>query len=85
MTESYDALADLLESMERFLKRLDIYTKIPPSPALDEIVIKILVGLLSTLALATNEVKQGRTSQSTLIDVLRYSIQRREVHEKTYR
>lgn len=62
MTESYDALIELLESIERFLRRLDIYTKIPPSSALDEIVVKILVELLSTLGLATNEVKQGRTS-----------------------
>lgn len=85
MTESYDALINLLESIEHFLKRLDIYTKIPPSSALDEIVVKILVELLSTLALATNEVKQGRTSQSILAEVLRYLVQHREIREKTHR
>ncbi|KAH9990933.1 hypothetical protein BJV77DRAFT_566061 [Russula vinacea] len=55
-----DALVDLLESMEQFLKRLDIYTKVPPTPALTEIVVKIIVELLSTLALATKQIRQGR-------------------------
>jgi len=64
MTESYNALLDLLESIDHFLKRLDIYTRIPPTPAMDEIVVKILVELVSTLALATKEFKQGRPSQS---------------------
>ena len=60
---SYGALVDLLESIEHFLKRLSIYTNIPPTPAMDEIVVKIMVELLSTLALATKEVKQGRSSE----------------------
>jgi len=61
---SFDALVDLLESIEYFLKRLDIYTRIPATPAMDEIVVKILVELLTTLALATRELKQGRSSES---------------------
>jgi hypothetical protein len=38
----------------------------PHSLALDEIVIKIMVELLSTLALATRELKQGRSSEFVL-------------------
>jgi hypothetical protein len=53
----------LLESIENFLKRLDIYTKIPPTPAMDEILVKIMVELISTFALATAELKQGRPSE----------------------
>ena len=64
MIASYDAIADLFESIEHFLKRLDIYTKIPTTPALDEILVKIMVELISTLALATAELKQGRPSES---------------------
>ncbi|KAH8992857.1 hypothetical protein EDB86DRAFT_1424300 [Lactarius hatsudake] len=60
VSASYDALVDLFESTENFLRRLDIYTKIPPTTAMTEIVVKILVELLSTLALATQQVKQGR-------------------------
>ncbi len=52
----------LAESTENFLRRLDIYTKIPPTTAMTEIIVKILVELLSTLALATQQVKQGRLS-----------------------
>ncbi|KAI0294552.1 hypothetical protein BC826DRAFT_316560 [Russula brevipes] len=55
---NYDALVDLLESIERFLNRLDIYTKITPTAAMAEMVVKIMVELLSTLALATKQVKQ---------------------------
>jgi hypothetical protein len=60
--DSYDALVDLFEFIENFLSRLDIYMQIPPTPAMDDIVAKILVELLSTLALATKELKQGRSS-----------------------
>ena len=64
--DSYDALVDLLESIEHFLSRLDIYTQIPASLAMDEMVVKILVELISTLALATKELRQGRTSEFLL-------------------
>ena len=70
MSDSYDVLGDLLESIERFLKHLDIYTKIPPTPAMDEMVVKIMAGLLSTLALATKEPKLGRSSKPVLLDVI---------------
>jgi hypothetical protein len=62
--DSYDALVDLLESIEHFLNRLDVYTKIPPTDAMTEMVVKILVELLSTLALATKHIKQGKASKS---------------------
>ena len=65
-----DALVDLLESIEHFLNRLDIYTRIPPTPTMDEIVVKILVELISTLALVTGELKQRRSSESVLASVL---------------
>jgi len=48
--------------MENFLSRLDIYTKIQPTPALTETVIKILTELLGVLALATKQMSQGRLS-----------------------
>jgi len=64
-----DALVDLLESIEHFLNPLDIYTRIPPTPAMDEMVVKILVDLISTLALVMEELKQRRSSKSVLADV----------------
>ena len=60
---SYDALMDLFGSFENFLSRLNIYTGVPPTPALTNVLVKIIVELLSTLALATKQVKQGRFSE----------------------
>ena len=62
--DSYDALVELLESIEHFLYRLDIYTKITPTVAMTEMLVKILVELLSTLAMATKQVRQGKPSES---------------------
>ena len=65
-----DALVDLLESIEHFLKPVRIYTQIPPTPEMDDTVFNIIVEMLSTLALATKELKQGRPSGSLLADAL---------------
>jgi hypothetical protein len=67
--ESYDALVELLESIEHFLYRLDIYTKITATVAMTEMLVKILLELLSALALATKEVKQGKPSESVFMVV----------------
>ena len=73
--DSYDTLVDLLESIEHFLKRLDIYDKIPHTDGMTEIVVKILLELLSTLALVTKQIKEGRPSKSVFDGVLYYLIQ----------
>ena len=75
---------DLLESIEHFLKRLDIYTKVPPTPAMTEIVMKIMVEILSTLALATKLIKQGRPSESVFAKVLPDLMLCREISEETF-
>ena len=64
VSASYDALVDLFESIESFLARLDIYTKIPLTVAMTDIVIKMMVEVLNTLALATKQVKQGKLRES---------------------
>jgi hypothetical protein len=79
---SWDALLELLESIDRFLNRLDIYTRIPRTLAMDEIVVKILAELLSTLALATRELKHGRSSESCPTDMLPYSAQRSQIYKE---
>ena len=67
--DDYNTLADLLESVEHFLSRLDIYTKIPPTPSMTEMIVKILVELLSILALATKQLQQGKFSESALSEI----------------
>jgi hypothetical protein len=49
--------------LENFLKRLEIYTTIPPTPIMTDMIIKIMLELLSVFALATKQVKQGRFSE----------------------
>ena len=70
---SYNGLVDLLESIERFLNRLNIYMRIPSTPAIDEIAVSIMAELLSTIALATKELKKGRSSEFVLADPFPYS------------
>ena len=64
-----DTLIDLLESIEHFLNRVNFYTRIPPTPAMDEIVVKILAELIYTLAEVTEGLKQRRSSESVVADV----------------
>lgn len=65
-----DALINLIESIERFVRRIDIYTRIQPTSPMDEMVLNIVEGLLSTLALATKALKKGRSSGSILAHVM---------------
>lgn len=68
VSKSYDTLVDLFESIGNFLSRLGIYTTIPLTTAMKDVIVKIMAEVLSTLALATKEVKQGRSSGSLLAD-----------------
>jgi hypothetical protein len=63
---SYDALLDLFECLGNFLKRLEIYTTITPTLMMADIIIKIMVELLSVLALATKQISQGRFSKCSV-------------------
>ena len=79
----YDTLADLLELVEQFLNRLDIYIKIPPTVSRTEVIVRILVQVLSILALATKQLQQGRLSESVLGQILYYlTMQRRSCQEE---
>ena len=66
MRESYDALVNIFECIENFLRRLSIYNEIQPTTALTEMVIKIMAELISVLALATKQMEQGRFRMSAL-------------------
>jgi hypothetical protein len=63
VSASYDALEDLFDCVQNFLQRLHVYTEISPTPVMTDILIKIMVELLSVLALATKQVKLGRFSK----------------------
>jgi len=61
---SFDILADLLESIEDFVGRLKIYTRISPTLELDIVVVKLIVELISTLALVTKKLARRRLRES---------------------
>ena len=63
---NYDALIDLLETIEHFLGRLEVYVGLPLTAAMGQIIVKIMVELLSTIALATKQIKQSRPSEYIL-------------------
>jgi hypothetical protein len=54
--------------VKNFLGRLAVYTEIEPTPAMAEMVAKIMAELLSVLALATKQTIQGRLSKRSLTD-----------------
>ncbi|KAI0292476.1 hypothetical protein B0F90DRAFT_277429 [Multifurca ochricompacta] len=64
VSANYDILIDLFKSIESFLKRLATRIKTPVTASVIEMVTKILLELLSTLALATQQVRRGRLGRS---------------------
>jgi len=56
-------LIGLLERIESFFKRLESYTELSPSEVMTDTMLKIMVEVLSILAIATTEIKQGWRSE----------------------
>jgi len=79
---SYDTLVELFASFETFLSRLRIYTGIPPTPVLTDVLVGIIAELLYALALATKHVKRGRFSEFILVGMTLDSMQYREICEE---
>ena len=85
VSSDFNSVIELFDSIESFLNRLDIYTKVPPTPVMTEIIVKIMVELLSTLALATKQIRQGRPSKFVFADILPSSTQCREICKEAFR
>jgi hypothetical protein len=63
---SQDTLIDIFERIQMFFRRLEIYTEVPPTVEMTDIIIQIMVEVLSILGIATKEVKRGRMSKYLL-------------------
>jgi hypothetical protein len=61
---SQDTLIDLFNRIESFFLRLEIYTEVPPTVAMSERLVNIMVEVLVILGIATEELKRGRMSES---------------------
>ena len=60
---SQDMIVDLFERIESFFKRLECHTELKPSEAMTDMMVKIMVEVLSVLAIVTAEIKERRRSQ----------------------
>ena len=56
-------LIDIFVRIEGFFKRLESYTAVPPTAAMADVIVKIMIEILSILAIATKEIKRGRSSE----------------------
>ena len=59
-------LVDIFVRIENFFKRLESYTEVTPTAAMTDVIVKTMAEVLSIIATATKEIKQGRPS--ALID-----------------
>jgi hypothetical protein len=62
VSSGYDALLELFDRLGSFLKRLEVYIDIPPTEMMADIIVKIVIELLSVLALTKEQIKRGRMS-----------------------
>jgi hypothetical protein len=62
---SYDFPIDLFECFKNYLSHLRIFSKI--LPAMEGVLIKIMVELLAILALAMQQIKQGQFCEFVLL------------------
>jgi hypothetical protein len=63
---NFEAFGHLFKSIASFLRRLDCYTKIPPTPGVMEMFVETLVELFSTLSLVTRQYEQGLLSKFSI-------------------
>jgi hypothetical protein len=76
-------LVDLFERIENFFRRLESYTAVAPTAAMTDIIVKIMVEVLSILAIMTKEIKEKRASGLFLLDFSLFTyVCSREVFEE---
>ena len=74
---------DLFGRMEFFFKRLETYTKVQPTAAMTDIIVKIMVEVISILGVVTKEIRPGRISTPSLFDTSsKIEVSRREVSQE---
>jgi hypothetical protein len=58
-----DTLIEIFERIEMFFRRLEIYTEVPATKEMMDIIVQILVEVLSILGIATKKIKESRMSK----------------------
>ena len=60
---SQDILTNMFERIEMGFRRLEIYTEVPPTAEMMNIIILIMTEMLSILGIATKQIKHCRISR----------------------
>ena len=63
---SHSTIIDIFERIEYFFLRLETYIEVQPTSEMRDMIIKIMVEVLSILAIATKEINQYRMSRFLL-------------------
>ena len=67
---SYSRVVCLFECVRHFLQRLDAYMRTPLTPAMTELLGKIMAQVLSVLALSTKEMQERQISLSNSFGII---------------
>ena len=60
--------------MKDFFERLGVYTQIPLTAEMAQVLVKIVAEILSILSIATKEIKRKRASELFQLDILHWHI-----------
>jgi hypothetical protein len=60
---SQDTLVDVFERIEMFFRRLEVYTEVPATTEMMDMITQIMVEVLCILGIATKEIRQSRISE----------------------
>ena len=60
---SHETLLDIFERVEMFFRRLEMYTEVPLTTEMMDVIIEIMAEVISVLGIATKEVRQSQTSE----------------------
>jgi hypothetical protein len=63
VSTSQEKLVELFNRIGYFFRRLEIYTSVPPTPAMTDIIVEIMVRVIMILGVATREMQGGRLSE----------------------
>ena len=63
-----DALIEMFERIEAFFRRLEIYIEVAPNQEMMDSITAIIIEVINILAIATKEIKQGRTGMCLLYE-----------------
>jgi hypothetical protein len=68
---SNNALVDIFTRIECFFGRLEIYTRVPQTDAMKELIVQIMAQILEVLGVSTKWLKQRSASELVLANIWR--------------